>query len=130
MTEDEDLTELQRLEAERARAIVAADIDALALLTDDDYVHIDISGLQRDKAGFLAGVAPREGGRFERYDLDDDQIRLFGNVAVVNGGFENCFVNAAGEQIVRRGRHTRVYVRRPSGWRNLLHQGTAAPPQA
>ena len=47
---------IARLEAARAKAIVEADIAALSRITDDDYVHVEVSGQVRDKRGFLDGV--------------------------------------------------------------------------
>lgn len=118
-----DVDRIRRLEAERARAIVAADVDALSRITDDDYVHVEASGRVRNRAEFLAGVTAGGGG-FVRYDLIDNTVRVFSDAAVVTGAFENSFVNENGERTDRRARHIRVYVRRPEGWRNVSHQAT------
>lgn len=115
---------IARLEAARAKAIVEADIAALSRITDDDYVHVEVSGQVRDKRGFLDGVAPL-GGRFERYELLENAIRVFGDTAVVTGLFENTFLSGDGRRTGKRGRHTRVYVRRGADWRNVSHQATA-----
>ncbi len=122
----EDIAAIAGLEESRARAIVEADATELGRLTDDDYLHIEASGKVRNKDGFLAGVAPK-GGRFERYVLLDNQIRVFGDAAVVTGLFENTFVAADGSRTTKRARHTRVYVRRANGWKNVSHQATVAP---
>lgn len=124
MAVDEDRAEITRLEAARARAIVAADIATLARITDDDYVHVEASGRVRDKSAFLAGVAPAD-GRFDRYELLETVIRLFGDTALVTGSFENVFVGGTAPPLSKRGRHTRVYVRRAGVWRNVSHHATA-----
>ncbi|MFV3126880.1 nuclear transport factor 2 family protein [Niveispirillum sp. KHB5.9] len=124
MAIEDDRAEIARLENARAQAIVAADRATLARITDDDYVHIEASGRTRDKEAFLVGVAP-DGGRFDRYDLIETVIRLFGDAAIVTGVFENSFIGGTAPALVKRGRHTRVYIRRDGVWRNISHHATA-----
>lgn len=123
----DDVAEITRIESSRARAIVAADIVTLDRITDDDYVHVEVSGKARDKRSFLDGVAPDGGGRFARYELQDNLVRIFGDAAVVIGTFQNTFLTADGVRIHKRARHTRVYIRREAGWKNVSHHATAIP---
>lgn len=120
----EDLRAIAALEDARAAAIVNADITTLDAMTDADYVHVEASGRVRDKAGFLetlrAGVA-----RFERYELIDNRIQLYGDAAVVTGAFKNVLLSSDGSRITKTARHMRVYVRRGGKWSNVCHQATA-----
>ena len=115
--------EIASIEAERAEALVQADIGKLQAITADDYVHVEANGRLRDKAGFLNAMRA-DGLRFSSYDLADNLIRVFGETAVVTGVFTNEMVRPDGEHVGRTGRHCRVYVRQADGWRNVLHQAT------
>lgn len=114
------------LEAERARAIVGADVATLRALTAETYVHIDAGGRRRNRAEFLNGLDPRC-GRFHSYDLLETEVTVHGSVAVVLGVFQNAFEAPDGRVTSRRARHQRVWVRSGEGWRNLTHQATAIP---
>ena len=121
---DADRRAVAALEALRAAAIVSADTDTLAAMTDADYVHVETSGRVRTKQDFLETL--RSGpGRFERYDVRENVIRLYGDAAVVTGVFENAYRAASGQCTVKTARHIRVYVRRAGRWMNVSHQATA-----
>jgi hypothetical protein len=123
MSLDQDIARIAAIEDMRARAIIEADTATLERITASDYVHIEASGQRRDRQGFLAGIDPTR-GRFERYLLLENDIRILGDAALVIGVFENVFVTATGERRTRRARHTRVYVRGGQDWLNLSHQAT------
>lgn len=128
MTDEE--REVATVEARRAAAIVAADVATLDAITDEDYVHVEANGAVRTKREFLSVLAGGE-RHFTRYDLNDNRIRVFfGAVAVVTGSFENAATGRDGGLTIRKARHTRVYVRRPGGWRNVSHHATAFPTPA
>lgn len=119
----EDKRAIAALEDARAAAIVNADVGVLDALTDADYVHVEVSGRVRTKAEFLETL--RLGGRFERYEVSDNLIRLYGDAAVVTGEFRNALRLADGGLAAKHARHVRLYVRRAEGWMNVLHQATA-----
>ncbi|BCW87628.1 hypothetical protein sos41_07580 [Alphaproteobacteria bacterium SO-S41] len=121
---DADRLVIAALEDRRAAAIIAADVDTLAAMTDADYVHVETSGRVRTKQDFLETL--RSGpGRFERYDIRENVIQLYGDAAVVTGVFENAYRAADGQCTAKTARHIRVYVRRSGGWMNVSHQATA-----
>lgn len=120
-------SEIKAIEAERARAIVAADVAALDALTDPSYVHVDADGQQRDKKGFLEIVAAQT-GRFTRYDVTGNLILASGDLAIVHGRFDNEHVGSDGRIRTKSARHVRLYRRGPGGWLNILHQATLSPP--
>ena len=121
---DTDRRAIAALEELRAAAIVSADTKALAAMTDADYVHVETSGRVRTKQDFLETL--RSGpGRFERYDVTENVIRLYGDTAVVTGVFDNAYRTADGHCTAKTARHIRVYVRRAGGWTNVSHQATA-----
>jgi hypothetical protein len=115
---------IESIETSRAKAIVDADVGALDIITDDDYVHVESSGAIRTKREFLDLIRHGE-GCYERYVIAQNNIRIYGKVAVVTGVFENTYRPRDGGCIVKRARHIRVYVRRDAAWRNVSHQATS-----
>ena len=123
MEADDGAAVVAAIEAARASAIVEADVATLSRITDEDYIHVETSGLVRTKREFLATIGS-EAGRFERYLLIENHIRVYGAVAVVTGGFENTYRAADGRQTAKTARHIRIYLRGDGGWTNISHQAT------
>ena len=117
------------MEAERCRAILAADLVALDALTGEQYINIETGGAVRDKAGFLTAMA-RTDQRFVEWVITENNVRLFGNAAVVTGRYYNTVQPAEGPPVTKHARHIRVWVAKDGGWSNVAHQATAlaAPP--
>jgi len=111
------------IEALRAQAIATGDVATLRQMTDDEYAHVDGHGRLRNKQEFLGSLAAG-GLRFTRYSVDDNVIAVHGDVAIVTGRFRNEQVTPEGATIAKHGRHVRVYIRTPTGWSNVVHQGT------
>jgi ketosteroid isomerase-like protein len=120
------LAEIARLEAYRARAIVAGDREGLAAMTSDDYVHVDSLGQIRDKAAFLAGLGGN-GGQYVEYRLLENAIHVFAVTAVVTGSFENVHRAADGSSVTKSARHFRVYTYGGGRWLNVFHQAVERP---
>ena len=62
--------------------------------------------------------------RFRSLVVDRNDIRIFGDVAVLTGRYSNQVETAAGLQPVKQARHQRVYVRRDGEWVVVAHQAT------
>jgi hypothetical protein len=122
--EESYIAEVLAADARRIEALLARDLATVDALTSDDYTHVESSGGRRDKAGFLAQLA-REDFRFVRWIIDENEVRVFGDVAVITGSYRNVVRTAAGEQPEKRARHLRVWVRTNGAWRNVAHQATA-----
>ncbi|MET0291498.1 MAG: nuclear transport factor 2 family protein [Steroidobacteraceae bacterium] len=127
-TVDDEASRKAVLEADQRRieALVAGDLATLDALTADDYTHVETNGGLRTKAEFFALLA-RGDVRFVRWTIDENTVRLFGDVAVVTGRYRNVVRTADGEQPEKRARHQRVWVRRDGAWRNVAHQATRLP---
>jgi hypothetical protein len=119
------------MEAERCRAILAADLVALDAMTGEQYIHIETGGSTRDKAGFLQAMA-RPGHRFVEWVITENNVRLFGKAAVVTGRYHNTVQVGDGAPVTKHARHIRVWVCNDGYWTNVAHQATAlpAPPPA
>jgi hypothetical protein len=117
------VAEVLAADARRIDALVAADLATLDELTAEDYTHVETNGGLRDKAQFLA-LLGQPGLRFVSWTIDENHVRIFGDVALVSGRYRNVVQTAAGVQPEKHARHLRVWVRRDGAWRNVAHQAT------
>jgi hypothetical protein len=68
-------------------------------------------------------VAKREFS-FDLFEIEENHIRLFGDMAVVAGTYRNIVRVRGQAQPVKHARHLRVYVHRGDGWKLVAHQAT------
>jgi ketosteroid isomerase-like protein len=102
-------------EADLRRAMLAADVHALDRLLDDALVFTTHLGALVSKAGDIEGY--RSGLlRLTRLEPADEEIRLYGNVAVVTVGV-TLAGTYAGATFTGPFRFTRVWYKRAEGWR-------------
>jgi ketosteroid isomerase-like protein len=115
------------LEAERrwAQALVKQDAAALKDVYADDLVYVHSGGNRENKAEFIRRI--ETGGlKYESLDLVDPRVRLYGNVAIVNGVFD-VRVMSDGAPINTRVVYIHVYAREGGTWKMVAHQTTRAP---
>jgi ketosteroid isomerase-like protein len=111
------------LEEQRRAAQLRGDWQAIQSLNASDMVDIGANGAIRTSA--QNAEAMRSGTlKFSTAELSDEQVRVYGDVAVVTGiGHRSgTFGGAPFEQ---RYRFTRIYVRQGASWRAVLAQNTA-----
>jgi hypothetical protein len=117
------------VEQRRIEALIASDINALEEIIDEHCTHIESNGTSRTKAAFLEDVAQREFS-FDLFEIDENQIRIFGDTAVVAGTYHNVVRVRGTPHPVKHARHLRVYVNRGGSWKLVAHQATEIVPQA
>jgi len=114
-------------QAERIRAMVDADLDALDELLADDLVYHHTTGRVDSKAALIASLAPG-GIDYQLIEPQDSTLRLYGNTAVVTG-HAALKVIAAGQTHDLSILFTEVYVL-SDRWRLVSWQSTRLPPPA
>jgi ketosteroid isomerase-like protein len=115
------------LEADRrwAQALVKQDAAALKELYADDLVYVHSGGNRENKSEFIRRI--ETGGlKYESLELVDPRIRVYGDVAIVNGMFD-VRVMSDGSPINTRVVYIHVYARKGATWRMVAHQTTRAP---
>jgi hypothetical protein len=117
------------VEQRRIDALIASDINALEEIIDEHCTHIESNGTSRTKAAFLEDVAQREFS-FDLFEIDENQIRIFGDTAVVAGTYQNVVRVRGTPHPVKHARHLRVYVNRGGSWKLVAHQATEIASQA
>ena len=105
------IDELERLEAERCRAISENDWEALGALLHDDFTYGFLSGRVEDKTTYLAGIPSRPHGH-KRSGL---RTKLYGDatVAVMTGEFIS--TTPSGE-VANVGTALQVWVKEENTW--------------
>ena len=115
-------TEILDLEHQRQQAQLRGDWQTIERLNAPDFSEIAGTGLIRTAA--QNAEAMRSGAlKFDKVDYSDQQVKLYGNVAIVTGiGHRSgSFGGSAFEQ---RFRYTRIYARQEAGWRVVFAQTT------
>jgi hypothetical protein len=114
--------ELIKLEQERAQAVVRGDTAFLDQNTADDYTLTTFRGTLMTKAQLLANFKSGE-IKLQSQDLDDLQVRVYGDTAVLTGRVtqKGQFL---GQDSSGQYRFTRVYVKRNGRWQAAAFQST------
>jgi uncharacterized protein (TIGR02246 family) len=127
MAEHEDENAIHALFDAGDRALMTADLEALAEIFADDYVQYDPAGRAFTKRDVLESL--RSGDvRYPVIRSTGRHIRLFGNFAIVHGSEEDQ-VEADGHRFAARYLYMDVVVKRNGRWQivaSLLAKPEAA----
>jgi len=125
MVEELARAEILRLEQERCRALVAADLDALARLVSDDVVHVHANGKADDKAAYLSMVETQI--RFIDVTRHSVDVRVYGEVAVAIGRLDQTIeMRDSGQRVDMKVTTTQVWRQRHGAWQQVSFQATNA----
>ncbi|MCL4849355.1 MAG: DUF4440 domain-containing protein [Acidobacteria bacterium] len=116
---------VQALDLQRFERLVAGDIDGLAGLLADDYVHTHTSGKVDNKETYLAPLH-RGATKYLAFTPSDVSVRVYGQTAVVVGRASMRAVSGGREQRVEM-RFTNVWVERNGRWQMVTWQATRLP---
>lgn len=124
-TEEQAVKEKERAYRD---ALVRGDTAVISALLADDFVATSSRGEIRDKVKELDDMKPSPDYKTEGFDLDDINVRIFGETAIVTGR-QTLKVAFRGQSNTSVFRYTRVYVKRNNGWRVVAQQLTRLPQQ-
>ena len=114
--------EIQRLEQELERAVVAVDVPAIRRIEAEGYVYTDSDANVGRREDFIRGY---QAGRTVRsLSFDDVVVETYGDAAVVRG-LLTVERMTDGVAIRRVSRYTRFYVRFPRGWQAVAGHASA-----
>jgi len=116
----DDTAALAALGCEMGRAYARQDLATLDRLNADDYPDYV---RQRTAGTFKRGVSTLA------IDCEDIHVRLYGDAAVVTGGWIYTAQKPEGG-LVRRSRWTSMWTRYPAGWKRHAFQNTWVNPDA
>lgn len=116
------------LERQLSKASAHNDIAAIKRIVGDDYTGIEAIGKIETKAEWLDGIKT-EALIVEAEEPSEMKVRMYGNVAVVNG-----HLSVRDQRGGKTGHHeiafTDVWVKRDGRWQVVNYQGTMMLPQA
>jgi len=114
--------EIQRLHLECAHAQLTNDVATLERVWADDHTFTNTFGVVQTKAERLAEM--KSGARkLESFNLDDIQVRAYGNTAVVTSR-GTLKMQVRGQEISLQARGIDVYVRKQGRWQLVAAQAT------
>lgn len=110
--------ELMQLERDIGRANVERDAAFFERVEADEFIFTDSNGGLTTKAEDVDGVRkpPNPDVKLLAYDVDEMQVRVYGDAAVVTGRATTRQL-VKGEERSGRSRFTDVFVRRGGSWR-------------
>jgi len=115
-------SQLKEMEKQRAEALMKGDAGFFDRTTADDYTMITSSGQLRNKARAMGDL--KSGAvKFESAEVDDLEVRVYGDTAVVTGRHSQK-AQSAGNDISGQYRFTRVYVKQKGQWKAVAYQAT------
>jgi hypothetical protein len=115
---------IQSMEDALRAATLRNDAVTTGELLAEDWRNISLDGSIINKAQLLAVI---DAFRFVSIIDDEVEIRVYDACAIVTGRSLRALVDAAGGEVRRNVRFTRVYVRQHELWRVVSAQATAIP---
>lgn len=117
------IKEIEKIENERTIALLENDYVYFEQLMSNDCVHIESNGTVRTAAEFIRAFKNGE-FIFKEFEITENNIRIYGNTAVVTGEYNNVIIANGKENPRKFALHTRVYVRQENTWKMVSHQAT------
>ena len=128
-TPGEIKSNLIQVEHEIGRANLDCDYRYFDRVEAEDFVFTDAAGSVSDKKQDMAGEKDcrKSDGT---YDVDETEVRLYGNTAVVTGRVTTTRKNKEDKVIVRHSRFTDVFVWRDGRWQLVAGHSSRIPDPA
>jgi hypothetical protein len=125
-TPGEIKNELIQIEREIGRANLECDYRYFDRVEAEDFIFTDAAGGVSDKKQDMAGEKDchKSDGA---YDVDEAEVRLYGNTAVVTGRVTTSHKNKEDKVVVRHSRFTDVFVWRDGRWQLVAGHSSRIP---
>jgi len=114
---------LRELEQRLNKAVVGGDVTTFGELLAVDFTHTSQDGRFRSRAEWMKGRVQGK-TNYVSYDVDDLQIRVYGNAAVATGLSKPSWRESDGTLASGRYRFLRVWAKRDGRWRAVAFQST------
>jgi ketosteroid isomerase-like protein len=115
-----DRNDVLHADGELRQAFLEHDAAALNRLLADDWKVIHVNGREQTKPQFIDAIQSGR-AKFLSIELDQTEVRLYGQTAVITARWTNT-IEFKGQQTHGQDRVTRVWVKRPEGWRAVTEQ--------
>ena len=128
MTEADDVARLKQIQQELAAAWLARDRATIERLIAPDWAVTHVAGQRLTRADVFRDMFESDATRMESTTVDDIDVRLFGDTAVVTGR-THASGSQSGAPFDVRLRFTDVFVRRSDQWQAVASHATLIAPQ-
>jgi uncharacterized protein (TIGR02246 family) len=118
-----DERNIQELEDQLTDAVLHGDVATFDRLFADDFTHTSHDGTFRTRAAWLKGRVPGK-TNYLSYGVNDRQIRMYAETAVVTGLVKPSWREEDGELGKGQFRFLRVWVKRDGRWQAVAFQST------
>jgi ketosteroid isomerase-like protein len=119
--------QVRQAEAARLKAFLDHDAATMDRLMADELIHTTTTGKTRDKTQFMQDFINRPTA-FTRFETDDMDVVVIGNVAVTRGRYHNVVPQRSYGTPTKLARYLRVWANRDGTWKLVAHQATEAEP--
>ena len=118
-----EIQQLKSIQQQLAAAWIARDRDTLERLPAPDWMVTHVTGQRMTRADVLRDMLESAATRIESMDVDEVDVRLFGDAAVVTGRTHARGLQADAAVDVTL-RFTDVFVRRSDRWQAIASHAT------
>lgn len=118
-------SEIKSCEDRRYQAMASADLATLDALLSDDLVYCHSNASLDTKASLIQGIKDKK-YPYQRFDRLEENIRTYGDCAVVTGHAHIHLLGANGPRMLNL-RYTDVWARGAKGWQMVSWQSTLLP---
>jgi ketosteroid isomerase-like protein len=118
--------EIAQADEELRQAFLHADAAALNRMLADDWRTVHVNGRQQNKTQFIESLTSGR-AKFLSIEIDEKEVRVYGETAVETARWTNT-VEFKGQRNNGQDRVTRVWVKRPEGWRVVTEQAAFIEP--
>jgi ketosteroid isomerase-like protein len=115
-----DMAQLKKLNAQFIENFVNNDADAQATIIHAGFVHISSEGKSINRKDYLDAWGHGSDG-YLYWDYRDEQIKLFGNTALVHAKNKFTFVKD-GKEITGMSMYTDIYIKEKNEWKCIQAQ--------
>jgi ketosteroid isomerase-like protein len=121
--EDADIKRLMEIQQELASAWIARDRAIIERLIAPDWVVTHVEGQRITRAEVFRNMLESDATRMTSSDVDEVEVRVFGDAAVVTGR-THARGTQSGTPFDVRLRFTDVFIRRDGGWQAVASHAT------
>jgi ketosteroid isomerase-like protein len=123
----DDKAKVNQAVQEFAKAVVEADESKFSKLLSDDLVYGHSNGTVQDKKAFVAEIVSLNPFDYLTVEVENQEITISGNVAVVTHIYVATAENKAKEKVNIRIGNMMVWVKNKSTWKLLSRQAYRLP---
>ncbi len=118
--------EIRALEDRRYKAMTGPDFDTLDALLADDLIYTHSNAVIDSKASYIDGIRSKK-WNYKAAERVEENIRVFGDAALINGHVRLTLGNADGSTRQVNGRFLSAWIRRGGKWQMTSWQSTPIP---